>query len=190
MLVELPGHVTARDASTSGEVPAGWPLEEYISLESMTTADGAEHRRLSSLIVQAFTPRRVAALRPRIERITADLLDDLAARAPDPVDLVAGYSYQLPMRVIGELFGTPTDRLDQLRAITRSLVSSTSTADEVDRTKGELVSYLADGRAGRRPHTDPVDRQQLSEDASGGPGAVTWMGNSAGELPITPITRG
>jgi cytochrome P450 len=39
---------------------------------------------------------------------TADLLDDLAARAPGPVDLVAGYSYQLPMRVIGELFGIPT----------------------------------------------------------------------------------
>jgi 2-hydroxy-5-methyl-1-naphthoate 7-hydroxylase len=137
VLVELPGHVTAWvvtqhellrqvltdprvakssrhwDAWTSGEVPAGWPLEEYISLESMTTADGAEHRRLRSLIVQAFTPRRVAALRPRIERITADLLDDLAARAPGPVDLVAGYSYQLPMRVIGELFGIPTDRLDQ-----------------------------------------------------------------------------
>ncbi|MDY7089322.1 MAG: hypothetical protein SYR96_29970 [Actinomycetota bacterium] len=69
-------------ASTSGEVPAGRPPEEYISLESMTTADGTEHRRLRSLIVQAFTPRRVAALRPRIERITADLLDDLAARAP------------------------------------------------------------------------------------------------------------
>jgi cytochrome P450 len=75
-------------------------------------------------VAQAFTPRRVAALRPRIERITADLLDDLAARAPGPVDLVAGYSYQLPMRVIGELFEIPTDRLDQLRAITRSLVSS------------------------------------------------------------------
>ncbi len=167
MLVELPGRVTAWvvtqhellrqvltdprvansrywDASTSGEVPAGWPLEEYISLESMTTADGAEHRRLRSLIVQAFTPRRVAALRPRIERITADLLHDLAARAPGPVDLVAGYSYQLPMRVVGELLGTPTDRLDQLRPITRSLVSSTSTADEVDRTEGEPVSYLAD----------------------------------------------
>lgn len=89
VLVELPGHVTAWvvtrhelqrqvltdprvakssrhwDAWTSGEVPAGWPLEEYTSLESMTTADGAEHRRLRSLIVQAFTPRRVAALRPR-----------------------------------------------------------------------------------------------------------------------------
>ena len=41
------------------------------------------------------------------------------------------------------------------------------------------------------PHADPVDRQQLREDAPGDPGAVTWMGNSPGEVAHHPlVTRG
>jgi 2-hydroxy-5-methyl-1-naphthoate 7-hydroxylase len=89
-----------------GEISADWPLFAWVAVRSMLTAYGGDHRRLRGLVAGAFTARRVAALRPRIEGITGDLLNGLAGLSPDrPVDLREHYTYQLPVKVICELFG-------------------------------------------------------------------------------------
>ena len=46
---------------------------------NMLTADPPHHTRLRRLVAGVFTPRRVALLRPHIQRITDDLLDALDA---------------------------------------------------------------------------------------------------------------
>jgi cytochrome P450 len=63
-----------------------------------------EHTRLRRLVAAAFTPRRVSALRPAIERSTARLCDQLAGEC----DFVTGFAFSLPVAVIGELLGVPT----------------------------------------------------------------------------------
>ncbi len=45
----------------------------------MLNADPPDHTRLRKLVSKAFTARRVAGLRPRVEAITASLLDALEA---------------------------------------------------------------------------------------------------------------
>ncbi|GAA4539460.1 cytochrome P450 [Pseudonocardia xishanensis] len=76
---------------------------------SIIDADGADHARLRKLVSRAFTVRRVGDLRPRVERIAADLLDGLSGEA----DLVEAYAYPLPITVICELVGIPeSDRAD------------------------------------------------------------------------------
>ncbi|TMA32984.1 MAG: cytochrome P450 [Deltaproteobacteria bacterium] len=72
----------------------------------MMLQDGAEHARLRSLVNQAFTPRIVARLEPWIRAIAHELLD--AALATCKVDLVAALATPLPVRVIAELIGIPT----------------------------------------------------------------------------------
>jgi cytochrome P450 len=72
----------------------------------MMLQDGAEHARLRSLVNQAFTPRIVARLEPWIRAIAHELLD--AALATSKVDLVAALATPLPVRVIAELIGIPT----------------------------------------------------------------------------------
>ncbi|QYC40314.1 Cytochrome P450 107B1 [Nonomuraea coxensis DSM 45129] len=90
----------------NGEIPPDWPLFAWVAVRNMLTAYGPDHRRLRGLIAGAFTVRRIADLRPRIEVITADLLNELAGLPPGrPVDLRERYAYQLPIRVICELFG-------------------------------------------------------------------------------------
>jgi hypothetical protein len=49
--------------------------------ENMLDLDGADHGRLRRLVQQGFTPRRVEALRDRVEALCAVLLDTAAARA-------------------------------------------------------------------------------------------------------------
>jgi cytochrome P450 len=74
-------------------------------LPSMLSADPPEHTRLRGLVSQAFTPRRVQQLTPRIEAIAEELV--AAAVAQGTVDLVEALTYPLPVIVIAELLGIP-----------------------------------------------------------------------------------
>ncbi|WP_328904575.1 MULTISPECIES: cytochrome P450 [unclassified Streptomyces] len=98
-------------AFVNGEIGEDFPLIGWVMMDNMTTADGADHARLRQLTAKAFTLRRSEEMRPRVERITAELLDDLATSGPDEVvDLKDRFAYPLPTRVICELFGVPEDR--------------------------------------------------------------------------------
>ncbi|GAA3250346.1 cytochrome P450 [Dactylosporangium siamense] len=67
--------------------------------------DPPRHDRLRRLVSQAFTPKVVAGLAPRIEEVTAELLD---ARAGERrFDLIDDLAYPLPVIVIAELLGIP-----------------------------------------------------------------------------------
>jgi cytochrome P450 len=81
-------------------------------MRTMQEMDGPEHARLRRLVSPAFTARRAAEFRPRIEPIVDRLLDDLANHAEDgSVDLLLHFARPLPMDVICELVGIPeTDR--------------------------------------------------------------------------------
>src|SRR5215813_12915346 len=62
--------------------PPGFTPEDVP--RSMLVTDPPEHGRLRGLVSQAFTPRRVRALAPRIEAIAHELLDEaLASREVD-----------------------------------------------------------------------------------------------------------
>lgn len=106
----------------------------------MLNTDPPQHTRLRKLVNKAFLPRRVATLRPRIEEITAALLDDMAAH--DEVDLMSVFANPLPVTVICELLGVPVDERDAFQAWTRVLVSSGGTLEErADASQG-MTEYL------------------------------------------------
>ncbi|MGW0180309.1 cytochrome P450 family protein [Nocardia sp. NPDC003345] len=95
-------------AFRNGEITEDWPLLPWIAVENMFTAYGPDHRRLRKLVSPAFTHRRTAALRTRVEALVAELLDALAAApAGSVVDLREGYAYPVPIQVITELLGVP-----------------------------------------------------------------------------------
>jgi cytochrome P450 len=95
-------------AFMNGEITEAWPLLPWVAVDNMFTAYGTDHRRLRKLVSPAFTHRRTTALRPRIEEITTNLLDQLAA-TPRGVaaDLREHYAYPVPIQVITELMGVP-----------------------------------------------------------------------------------
>jgi cytochrome P450 len=69
--------------------------------------DPPDHTRLRGLVSKAFTPRTVERLRPRIEAVVDDLLDRQADKAS--FDLVSEFAYQVPVLVICDLLGVPTE---------------------------------------------------------------------------------
>lgn len=77
--------------------------------QNMLFSDGADHARLRKLVNIAFTPKRVEGLRPLIDRITHQLLDQW--QTAGEIDLMAAFAFPLPITVIMEMLGIPgTDR--------------------------------------------------------------------------------
>lgn len=83
----------------------------------------ADHARMRSLLQPHFSPRRIRALRPRVEALTTELLDKLAGRTP-PADLHAEVALPLPILVICELLGVPYEDRDQFRAWTQDAANT------------------------------------------------------------------
>ncbi|MQY11655.1 Mycinamicin IV hydroxylase/epoxidase [Streptomyces sp. RB5] len=114
------------------------------------TMDPPEHTRLRSLVSRAFTPRRVAELRPRVEELCDGLLDRLPADG-GVVDLMSAFAFPLPVTVICELLGVPFADRERFRAWSDAIVSLTAhTPAEMRANRLELVGYLRELLAEKR----------------------------------------
>jgi cytochrome P450 len=133
-----------------GEIPADWPLIGLANPgRSMLTVDGAEHRRLRSLVAQALTVRRVEHMRGRITELTDRLLDELPADG-GVVDLKAAFAYPLPMYVVADLMGIEEVRLPRLKVLFEKFFSTQTPPEEVVATLTELAGIMADTVAAKR----------------------------------------
>lgn len=112
---------------------------------SLITADPPRHRQLRSLVNQAFTPKAVDALAPRISQLTDELLDGIASAGT--ADLIEALAYPLPVIVIAELMGVPAADRDRFKQWSDVIVSQTRTgADDADHhaTNVEMTGYFLD----------------------------------------------
>jgi hypothetical protein len=81
--------------------------------------DPPEHGAYRGLVGAAFTPRRVAALEPRIRELAQERLEPLRDQAR--FDFAADYAAALPNDVVCEMLGVPAADWDQIRADTDQL---------------------------------------------------------------------
>ncbi|APU16086.1 MULTISPECIES: cytochrome P450 family protein [Actinoalloteichus] len=131
-------------AWADGEITPDWHLYTFVAVQNMISAYGADHTRLRSLISKAFTPRRVAALAPSIEKLVSGLIDDLGAEGGNgaTVDLRAGLAYPLPIAVISTMFGVPADWRDELHHIVDGIFDTTLGPDEARANQMQLYTLL------------------------------------------------
>ncbi|MFJ1613552.1 MULTISPECIES: cytochrome P450 [unclassified Streptomyces] len=132
-----------------GRFRESW-INTWVGATNMFTAYGTDHRRLRKLVSPAFTKRRTDALRPRIEEITATLLDRMAASPDGRADLRAAFAHPLPMAVICELFGVPEDRRTDSARIVSAFFDTTATAVQALATLKEAHELLAGLVAAKR----------------------------------------
>jgi cytochrome P450 len=140
-----------RDAADTRLLDQLPTTERESFMRSMIRVGPPDHTRLRRLVSKAFTARRVAALRPRVQEITDELLDAVlpAGRA----DLVAEFALPLPVTVIGELLGVPAEDREGFQKWTDIML-----AQHPDRLDKEVMddawrrmwSYLEDLLAAKR----------------------------------------
>lgn len=105
----------------SSRVPGAIASPDNPLAVSLISSDPPRHRQLRSLVSQAFTPRAIAQLAPRIRAISHDLLDQVVARGR--MDLSGDFATPLPVIVIAELLGIPAEERDQFKEWSDAIVT-------------------------------------------------------------------
>jgi cytochrome P450 len=138
----------SREAITAPGAPRVLPIAQ--GSKSIFVMDPPDHTRLRQLVGKAFAPRRIEQLRPRIEQVTAELVDRMLAAGP-PADLIAGLAQPLPITVICELLGVPYADVARFRAWTDLMLSFDTTAREaITDAREQLTEYLSGLIAAKR----------------------------------------
>ncbi|MDX3613332.1 cytochrome P450 [Streptomyces europaeiscabiei] len=130
----------------AGEITPEWPLFTWVAVQNMFTAYGGDHKRLRALVSKAFTARRTAALQPRIEEITKELLDRVEESflRGEAVDLREEFCYPLPIQVISELFGLPEERGPLLRELVDKIFDTSADPGEMTAAYERLYGVLGE----------------------------------------------
>jgi cytochrome P450 len=135
----------------------GVSLERSSQIDPSTVAffiamDPPRHDKYRNLVSKAFTPRRIAELEPRIQALADRYIDRfIDARR---CDFIADFSAKLPMDVISEMLGVPSDERDTLREWADLVLHREPGMSEVPaagiEASGNLLQYVARLVADRR----------------------------------------
>ncbi len=124
---------------------------------TMLTSDPPAHTRLRKLVSKAFTPRAVENLRPRIQQIVDELLDEAETRGS--MDLPVDLGFPLPVIVIAEMLGVPAEDRGMFKKWSDEVVATLGgpfiPADVMERARQAiegLANYLVPIIRDRREH--------------------------------------
>jgi cytochrome P450 len=116
---------------------------------------GDDHLRWRRMIGKWFTAKRMTALRPGIEAMAEQLIDEMVAKGA-PADLKAGLGFPLPVWVICDMLGVPDADRERFAHWSDMLLSMTRyTQDEMAAAQRDFGAYMAGHIATKR--TAPGD---------------------------------
>ncbi|GAA1924518.1 cytochrome P450 [Streptantibioticus ferralitis] len=116
--------------------------------------EAPDHTRIRRLVSKAFTPRTVQSLVPTVQKLAAELVDDLCAEGGG--DLLARVAEPLPVAVIAEMLGVPPADRGLLRPWSAAICGmfelnpDEETATAAVRASREFSGYLRELIAERR----------------------------------------
>ena len=99
---------------------AAKPVMDGLNLDMMRR-DDPDHGRLRALVNKAFTTEMVTRLKPRIQQLINDLLDQVQHQPR--WNFIKDFAYPLPAMVIMELLGIPLEDRDQMKRWTADRIA-------------------------------------------------------------------
>lgn len=141
---------------------------QSIFSRNMLFADPPDHKRLRGLVQQAFTPRMIEELRGRITEIANELIDDMQDRYQ--IDLIDDFAFPLPIIVICEMLGVPSEDRDKFRTWSNTLVEASNDpekAEKVQQHMQEFTAYLQEWMTSRQenPQDDMISKLIQAEES-------------------------
>jgi cytochrome P450 len=143
---------------SSDDQRPGFPLRIQLppdpGIQTFFRMDPPEQSRLRKMAMTEFTARRTRLLRPAIEKLVGQLLDDLAA-LPKPTDLVEAFTLKLPSLVIARLLGVPDEDQGSFTEQSRMILSQVATPQETYAAYVAMSQYIDD--LATRREQEPLD---------------------------------
>ncbi|CAN5640902.1 cytochrome P450 [soil metagenome] len=153
--------------------PSAWGPHAH-KVMSFLGMDGERQQRLRSLVSKGFTPRRVTALAPQIDRLTDVYLTRCLelAESGQGFDWIKDFAGRLPMDVISEMMGVPVADRDEVRRLADVVVHREDGVHDVPEAgvvaSLDLVVYYADMVAQRKKQpTDDLTSALLAAEIDG-----------------------
>ena len=129
----------------------------------MLNMDDPEHTRLRSLVNRGFTPRMIDRLEARSQEICDELVDNAIAKGEG--DFVTLCSAELPLIMIAELMGVPTEDRHKVFEWSNTMIGFDdpefqNTAEDAQKAAMEIIVYANELGAKKRenPEDDIVSR--------------------------------
>lgn len=104
---------------------------------SMLGSNPPRHTRLRALVSQAFTPRMIEQLEPRLRQIAGELLDPVIGKGE--MDLVETLAYPLPVIAISEILGVEPEKRDQFKKWSDEVVATLGTGAAGNPEEGDIT---------------------------------------------------
>ncbi len=145
---------------------------EGIFSSPMAKALNAEgHQRWRRMVGKWFTAKRMTALRPSMEAMADQLVDDMLERR-QPADLVTHLAFPLPVFVICHMLGVPESDRDRFKGWSDTFLNTTRyTRAETEAAYQQFAEYMSGLIVGKRaqPGDDLLSLLLEGADADGRP---------------------
>jgi cytochrome P450 len=131
-----------REPVTPREIPDHLAPFYAVEAHSMLELEPPRHTRLRSLVLRAFTNRRIKALAPEIEALTAELID---AFPEADFDLLEAFCRPIPVIVIARLLGVPETMAPDLLRWSNAMVmmyQAGRTRAQEDEAVGATIEFV------------------------------------------------
>jgi hypothetical protein len=134
-------------------------LKEHRSEKMLIAMDPPEHTALRRILARDFMVKKIEAMRPQVERIVNDLLDQIMRKEP-PFDFYRSFALHIPQLVVSEMLGIPHQDSAYLAGLLETISSSQATAEEGRAANDAFLDYLDRLTAAkeREPGTDIISR--------------------------------
>lgn len=109
----------------------------------LLSMDPPDHTRLRALVNISFTPRLVEQWRERVQDVTNELIDAIEQRAGSEIDLIDAFAFPLPIVVITEMLGVPSEDRAKFRVWSNTLLDGAGNPENFQRLRGQIFEFTA-----------------------------------------------
>jgi cytochrome P450 len=137
--------VLADERFSSSVTAPGYPKGFYFPVVpqpgAFVAADPPDHTRYRRMIMSQFTKKRAEALRPRVQKLVDERIDEMEA-GPNPVNLVTAFARPVPLMVVCDLLGVPYKDRTAFGRWINTLVESNPSPAARNASASALFGYM------------------------------------------------
>ncbi len=113
-------HLASRDALGLDPIPA--KIKDFTDMDSngILGMEPPRHTQIRSLVQKSFVARQIENFRPRIEALSHQLIDEIQKQPS--TNLLESFATPIPITIITEMLGVPTEMSGQLLAWSHAMV--------------------------------------------------------------------
>lgn len=121
----------------------GGPLDLPPLNRTFVSMDPPDHSRIRRLLARDFMTKRVDAMRPRIQQLVDEQLDQMIAQGA-PADLVSQFALPLPSLITCWMLGVPYSEHDNFQNRTGILANRATTVEQKQGALSDLLEMLGE----------------------------------------------